>query len=462
MNLFATFKHTAYAFPAVTVTPAAGGTVTKAPNATSYYYGDVVTLTATPKTGYVFDHWEGSCTGTTSPCVVTVDGPEAVTAVFKSEYRLSLVTTGLGNIVKNPDKPYYNYNEVVTLTPAGAEGWTFQSWSGDLTGSTNPATVTMSVNKDITATFTQTTYTLGVTTSGQGLVSMDPQLAQYASGQTVTLTPNPAPGWTFTGWGDACSGSGACVVTMDGNKSVTASFSASQYTFDTSTVGQGTINKSPDQTNYLYGDVVTLTAAPNAGWTFTEWGGACAGSSTCVVTVDGNESATATFVNSLGTRALTVTSTGSGAVTQSPLPPYNDGAVVTLTPVPADGWHFVEWTGGCTGSGACSVTLDADKAVGATFEINTQTLTVTQVTGGSVAPTGGEYPHGAIVMLTATPAANYHFTGWTGDCEGQGITCRVIMNGDQSTGAVFAPDRLDIVCHAASLGRRDQPGVWHL
>lgn len=42
--------------------------------------------------------------------------------------------------------------------------------------------------------------------------------------QTVTLTATPAEGSAFVGWGGACTGAGACVVTMTGPKRVTASF----------------------------------------------------------------------------------------------------------------------------------------------------------------------------------------------------------------------------------------------
>ncbi|HZM18392.1 MAG TPA: hypothetical protein VFB87_03165, partial [Gaiellaceae bacterium] len=38
------------------------------------------------------------------------------------------------------------------------------------------------------------------------------------------LTATPDPGWTFSGWAGACIGSAGCVVTVDGGKSVTASF----------------------------------------------------------------------------------------------------------------------------------------------------------------------------------------------------------------------------------------------
>jgi hypothetical protein len=51
----------------------------------------------------------------------------------------------------------------------------------------------------------------------------------YHYGAVVTLTATPAAGSTFTGWNGACTGSGACVVTMDGTKSVTATFSLGSF-----------------------------------------------------------------------------------------------------------------------------------------------------------------------------------------------------------------------------------------
>jgi uncharacterized repeat protein (TIGR02543 family) len=45
---------------------------------------------------------------------------------------------------------------VVTLTATADAGWTFSNWTGDLTGSTNPDTITMDGNKTVTATFTET------------------------------------------------------------------------------------------------------------------------------------------------------------------------------------------------------------------------------------------------------------------------------------------------------------------
>jgi hypothetical protein len=47
----------------------------------------------------------------------------------------------------------------------------------------------------------------------------------YTQGQTVVLTPLPAPGSVFTGWiHPACPGTGTCTLTMDDVQAVQARF----------------------------------------------------------------------------------------------------------------------------------------------------------------------------------------------------------------------------------------------
>lgn len=46
----------------------------------------------------------------------------------------------------------------------------------------------------------------------------------YHSGSQVTLTASPAPGSFFAGWGGACTGTGNCTLTIDGNKEASAVF----------------------------------------------------------------------------------------------------------------------------------------------------------------------------------------------------------------------------------------------
>jgi uncharacterized repeat protein (TIGR02543 family) len=108
-----------------------------------------------------------------------------------------------GSVSVSPSASDSSYisGTVVTLTPSAANGWVFSGWSGDLSGSANPATVTVSANKVVTATFTQVPvqqYSLSVSVVGSGCsVSKNPNQASYASGTVVTLTPLANQGYKF-------------------------------------------------------------------------------------------------------------------------------------------------------------------------------------------------------------------------------------------------------------------------
>jgi hypothetical protein len=118
----------------------------------------------------------------------------------------------------------------LTATPGG--GSRFDGWSGGGCSGTGTCSVTMNQTTTVFATFVAQ-HQLSVTTNGSGTVTRNPPGAACASpcsavydqGTSVTLTPTPAAGWSFAGWSEAgCPGTGDCVVTMDGAKSVTATF----------------------------------------------------------------------------------------------------------------------------------------------------------------------------------------------------------------------------------------------
>lgn len=139
-------------------------------------------------------------------------------------YTLALAEVGDGTVTADPSLTDYPDSTIVTLTATPATGWAFSDWSVDVITTTNPVTLTMDGDKNVTATFTQNSYALTVNVVGSGSVGKSPNAATYAHGTQVTLTPTPATGYSFVGWSGACTGSGACVVTMDAAKSVTATF----------------------------------------------------------------------------------------------------------------------------------------------------------------------------------------------------------------------------------------------
>lgn len=66
----------------------------------------------------------------------------------------SVSPSGAGTVALSPSGGSYSPDTVVTLTASASSGHTFSAWSGDLTGSANPGTITMNGNKTVTANFT--------------------------------------------------------------------------------------------------------------------------------------------------------------------------------------------------------------------------------------------------------------------------------------------------------------------
>ena len=86
-----------------------------------------------------------------------VDSDHNITAIFApNEVTLTIIIVGPGHVNISPNKISYSYGEVVELTAIpNNRNFKFDSWSGDLTGTTNPATIVMDGDKTITVTFTR-------------------------------------------------------------------------------------------------------------------------------------------------------------------------------------------------------------------------------------------------------------------------------------------------------------------
>jgi hypothetical protein len=370
----ATFSLNSY--PLATATAGTGsGSVTLNPAGGTYSHGTVVTVTNTPATGSTFTGWSGACTGT-GACVVTMNAAKAVTATFTlNSYALATATagTGAGSVTLDPAGGVFSHGTVVTVTNTPATGSTFTGWSDACAGA-GSCVVTMNAAKAVTATFSLNSYPLATATdgTGSGSLTLNPAGGIYSHGTVVTVTNTPATGSTFTGWLGACSGTGACVVTMNAAKAVTATFTLNSYALATATAGTGagSVTLDPAGGIYSHGTVVTVAATPATGSTFTGWSGACAGTGSCVVTMDAAKAVTATF--GLNGYPLTTATDGAGAgsVTLDPAGgTYSHGTVVTITNTPAAGSAFTGWSGACAGTGTCVVTMDAAKAVTATFRL---------------------------------------------------------------------------------------------
>ena len=389
--------------------------------AETYEADEVVELEAEAEVGSEFTGWTaasgdpGTCTGTTSPCEVTMSEAIELEAGFDlqaTQKSLAIdTTTGTGTGAVNcevnggtVDEPcatnYLGGTELklIPVPSAHSEFVEFENGTGSAIGCFGGScefTITEATTVD--ATFDAIPqFTLAVTKAGTGsgtVTSSPPGIncgvdcsEPYDEGEVVTLTATAGGGSTFAGWsGAGCSGTGTCVVTMSAAANVTATFNIAIFSLSVVKAGSGsgTVTSSPSGINcgsecqhaYNSGTVVTLTATAGGGSTFAGWSGAgCSGTGTCVVTMSAAKEATATFTPISQTLTITKSGTGTGSVTcngTSCAASYNQGTLVTLAATPASGSSFAGWSGaGCSGTGTCVVTMSANTAVTATFNAN--------------------------------------------------------------------------------------------
>ncbi|MEM4368447.1 MAG: CIA30 family protein [Candidatus Anstonellales archaeon] len=225
-------------------------------------------------------------------------------------------------------------------------------------------------------------YTLTVQIVGNGSVTKNPDQTSYAAGTQVTLTAVPGSGATFVGWSGAATGTtNPITITMDSNKTITATFSGGQtqtytLTVNVSPTGAGTVSKSPDQTSYTAGTNVTLTATPASGYAFVNWteGTQVLGTAaTLQITMTSNRTITANFQQvQAGNYTLTVliNPAGAGTVTKNPnQTSYTAGTQVTLTAQANSGYTFLNWSGDASGTTpTITITMNSNKTVTANFQ----------------------------------------------------------------------------------------------
>ena len=213
------------------------------------------------------------------------------------------------------------------------------------------------------------------------------------------------------------------------------------YTLSISTDGQGSVEVDPQETGYTYGEEVDLTAIPEPGWSFTQWGGDISGSTNpTTIAMTGNKVVTATFTQCVYTLNIAVDPVAGGSVGAVPSPPYYYGAVVTLTASENPGYSFDHWSGDASGSNpVTTVTMTGDKSVTAHFVQKEYTLTIIVDGQGTVTkdPSLPTYLYGTAVELTATPDSDWVFSSWSGDLNSTQNPQSITMDGNKTITAHF-------------------------
>jgi hypothetical protein len=409
----------------------------------------IVTVTAVPKNGYRFGSWSGDLSGTDPIATISMEGDKGITANFDLiTYSISQ-TAENGTITLEPALDKYLPGTVVTAKAVGNLGYGFTSWGGDLSGSVNPITITMDGDKNISATFgTVPTYTLSAT-AANGSIVLNPPGGVYNEGTTVKVSHSADFGYLFSGWSGDLSGSAdSTTVTMDANKSITASFdfvggaiesfavncggpaytatdgtlfSADKFytggnTYSTTSAISGTEDDILYQTE-RWGDVAYNIALPNGIYDIT------------LLFAEIYQTQPAQRVFNVSVEGKPIISnldiwSEAGA---------NAAYDVTFTVMLVDG--------------ELNILLQkiADNAKISAIKVNPAFNGLaykleSQATNGSivVSPAGTNFMAGTEVTLTAVPNPGFKFDNWTGDASGEINPTKITLDADKSVIANFS------------------------
>ena len=124
------------------------------PKQETYEIYSEVTLTAVPSSEYEFVNWTGDYESTDTTITVVMDSAINLMANYRQRpfYRLD-VYFSKGEVSKFPNSSRFLSGSAVTLTATPANGYEFESWSGDYVGDENPLYLTMTEDMEILANF---------------------------------------------------------------------------------------------------------------------------------------------------------------------------------------------------------------------------------------------------------------------------------------------------------------------
>lgn len=264
----------------------------------TYEAGTVVTLSATPATGWQFDNWGGAAGGTSPTTTVTVNSNLSVSAYFSeipqsTELTLQEGQTGFCAVDGDIESEHSGYTGSGYANTENAAGTGVDYSVNVVSGGTYTVEVRYAATSDRPADLIQN----GATVGGLSL----PQSGAWDSYTTQSTSVYLSAGVSTLRL-EATGGSGLPNIDylqLTGPGIAAADCNGTEpppqtYTLNVSVSGSGSV--SPNGGTYSAGEVVTLTASPGMDYVFSNWSGDASGSSsTTMVTMDSDKSVTAVF-----------------------------------------------------------------------------------------------------------------------------------------------------------------------
>ncbi|MGD0795882.1 MAG: hypothetical protein ABR958_09955 [Dehalococcoidales bacterium] len=317
-------------------------------------------------------------------------------------------------------------------------------------------------------------YTLTVVSAAGGTVtSPGESVFTYAAGTVVTLVAQPDSGYSFAGWvGDVSTivdaSAASTTITMNGNYTISASFSGTTLIITATAGANGTISPSGD-ISVSYGGSQTFIITPNAGYRIVDVvvDGASVGALSSYTFTNVTVSHTITTSFAINTFTVTATAGANGLISPSGAIAVNYGTSQTFTITPNTGYHIT----GITVDGASVGVVNSytfnnvtvAHTITANFAINTYTITATSGTNGSVSPSGAvTVNYGGNQVYTITPNTGYHVTAVLVDGASLGALTSYTFSsvtGDHTIAVSFAINTYTIIAINGDHGLISPPGT---
>lgn len=430
----------------IKISPSGGGTVS--PNPVTGQENTIISVTATPATGYNFKHWrynDSSASGgysesTTNPMKVIITGKRDITAVFKLK-SYTVTWNANGGTVSPASTTKTHGSTLGTLpTPTRAStaeySYTFAGWFTATSGGTQiSSTTTVTRNVTYYAHWTATKRSYTATFNGNGGSTPSPSsITKEYNTALGTLPTCTRTGYTFLGWYTASSGGTKISTTTVVTKDITyyAQWSINSYTLTFNPNG-GTVTPTSKDLEYnsVYGTLPTPTRASDAQYTYTFAGWYTAATGGTQVTAATKMAAKDTTVYAhwtSNTRSYTVSyQTTYGTLNRtSQSIVYNSKGSCTLT-MPDNTaeftYTFVGWYTAANGGGTkvgSKLTLETPAITGTvtyyayvTRSTKSYTHTFNANGGGTVSPaTITKAYNTALGKLPTVSRTGYTFVGW--------------------------------------------------
>jgi RHS repeat-associated protein len=397
----------------VVFTAGDNGTITGNANQTINHAANSSSVTATPNTGYHFVSWSDANTNPTR-IITNVTADKTLSATFAiNTYTLAFTAGNNGTITGNASQTINHGANSTSVIATPNTGYHFVSWSD---ANTNPTRTINNVTADktLSATFAINTYTLAFTAGNNGNITGNASQTINHGANSTSVTATPSTGYHFVSWNDGNTNATRVFTNITADKALSATFAINTYTLAFTAGNNGTITGNANQAINHGANSTAVTATPNSNYHFVSWSDGNTSNPRTINNIIANKALSATFA--INTYTLAFTAGNNGTITGSANQTINHGAnSSSVTATPNTGYHFVSWSDGNTNATRAFTNVIANKALSATFAINTYTLAFTAGDNGAITGSANQtINHGEnSTSITATPNSGYQFEKWS-------------------------------------------------